>query len=59
MRARTYVVTLFLVGVAGCAAPEPPELDYLPPSGQPPADRSAFVQQQPWLVTAISPHDPA
>ena len=27
-----------------------PELDYLPPSGQPAAGRSAFVRQQPWLV---------
>jgi hypothetical protein len=50
MCTRTAVVTLFLAGVAGCAAPERPELDYLPPSGQPPAERSAFVRQQPWLV---------
>jgi hypothetical protein len=50
MCTRTAVVTLFLAGVAGCAAPERPELDYLPPSGQPAADRSAFVRQQPWLV---------
>ena len=50
MRTRTAVVTLFVAGIAGCAAPERPELDYLPPSGQPSADRSAFVRQQPWLV---------
>ena len=49
MRSANAVVTLFLV-VAGCAEPERPELDYLPPSGQPAADRSAFVRQQPWLV---------
>jgi hypothetical protein len=50
MCTRTAVLTLFLAGIAGCAAPERPELDYLPPSGQPAADRSAFVRQQPWLV---------
>jgi hypothetical protein len=48
MRASTAVVMLFLA--AGCASPETPELDYLPPSGEPAADRSAFVRQQPWLV---------
>jgi hypothetical protein len=47
---RTAVVTLFLAGFAGCASPKAPELDYLPPSGQPAAERSAFVRQQPWLV---------
>lgn len=50
MRIRTAVTTLMLTGVAGCAAPEAPELGYLPPSGRPPVERSAFVQQQPWLV---------
>ena len=50
MRTGTAVTTLLLAAVAGCAAPDTPELDYLPPSGQPAADRSAFVQQQPWLV---------
>jgi hypothetical protein len=50
MRTRTAVVTLFLAGAAGCAAPDRPELGYLPPSGQPAAARSAFVRQQPWLV---------
>jgi hypothetical protein len=50
MRTRIAVVTLFLAGAAGCAAPDRPELDYLPPSGQPAPDRSAFVRQQPWLV---------
>jgi hypothetical protein len=47
---RPAAVTLLLAGFAGCAAPDPPELDYLPPSGQPAAARSAFVRQQPWLV---------
>jgi hypothetical protein len=50
MRTRTAVVTLSLAGAAGCAAPAPPELDYLPPSGQPAPHRSAFMRQQPWLV---------
>jgi hypothetical protein len=50
MRTGTLAVLLLLSGVAGCAAPERPELDYLPPSGRPAADRSAFVRQQPWLV---------
>jgi hypothetical protein len=45
---RAVAVTLLLTG-AGCAA-VPPELDYLPPSGQPAAERSAFVRQRPWLV---------
>jgi hypothetical protein len=47
---RTAVFMLLLAGFAGCAAPKPPELDYLPPSGQPAAERSAFVRQRPWLV---------
>lgn len=47
---RTTVAALLLAGGAGCAAPDSPELGYLPPSGAPAADRSAFVQQQPWLV---------
>jgi hypothetical protein len=47
---RTAVVTLLLAGFVSCASPEIPELDYLPPSGQPAAERSAFVRQQPWLV---------
>jgi hypothetical protein len=50
MRTGTSAVLLLLSGVAGCAAPERPELEYLPPSGRPAADRSAFVRQQPWLV---------
>lgn len=50
MRTGTAAATLLLAGIAGCAAPDRPEVDYLPPSGQPAADRSAFVQQQPWLV---------
>jgi hypothetical protein len=36
--------------LAACGTPDRPELDYLPPSGAPAASRSAFVQQQPWLV---------
>jgi hypothetical protein len=47
---RTAVFMLLLAGFAGCAAPKPPELDYLPPSGQPAAERSAFVRQRPWLL---------
>jgi hypothetical protein len=50
MRTGTSAMLLLLAGVASCAAPERPELDYLPPSGQPAAARSAFVRQQPWLV---------
>jgi hypothetical protein len=50
MRTGTSIVVLLLAGAAGCAAPERPELDYVPPSGQPAPDRSAFVRQQPWLV---------
>jgi hypothetical protein len=50
MRTGTSAILLLLAGAAGCATPERPELDYLPPSGEPPADRSAFVRQQPWLV---------
>jgi hypothetical protein len=50
IRLRPAAVTLLLAGFAGCATPEPPELDYLPPSGQPAVERSAFVRQQPWLV---------
>jgi hypothetical protein len=36
--------------LAGCGTPDRPELDYLPPSGEPAGARSALVQQQPWLV---------
>jgi hypothetical protein len=50
MRARTAVVPLFLAGIASCAGPDRPELGYLPPSGQPAADRSAFVRRPAWLV---------
>jgi hypothetical protein len=49
-KTRTAVVTLLLACSAGCATSKPPKLDYLPPSGQPAAERSAFVRQQPWLV---------
>jgi hypothetical protein len=50
MRTRAAVASLFLAVLAGCAAPDRPELDYVPPSGEPVATRSAFVRQQPWLV---------
>jgi hypothetical protein len=50
MRARIAVATLFLIGTTGCAAPDTPDLGYLPPSGHPAADRTAFVRQQAWLV---------
>jgi hypothetical protein len=50
MHTTTSVVILLLAGIAGCGGPERPELEYLPPSGQPAAERSAFVRQQPWLV---------
>ena len=36
--------------LAACGSPDRPELDYLPPSGAPAPSRSAFVQQQSWLV---------
>jgi hypothetical protein len=50
IRTRTAFVTVLLAGFSSCAAPERPEIDYLPPSGQPAAERSAFVRQHPWLV---------
>jgi hypothetical protein len=50
MRTGTSAMLLLLAGVGSCAAPERPELDYLPPSGRPAAERSALVRQQPWLV---------
>jgi hypothetical protein len=43
-------LALMIACLVGCAAPRTPELDYLPPSGEPASDRSAFVQQRPWLV---------
>jgi hypothetical protein len=50
MGARITVATLFLMGTTSCAVPDRPDLGYLPPSGRPPADRTAFVRQQAWLV---------
>jgi hypothetical protein len=50
MGTRTLLITLVLACFGGCGAPGTPGLDYLPPSGKPAADRSAFVQQRPWLV---------
>ena len=44
------LATLFLIGTTSCAAPDTPDVGYRPPSGQPPADRAAFVRQQAWLV---------
>ena len=50
MHSRTALVALLGAGLAGCAEPRPPALDYLPPSGAPAVPRSAVVEQQPWLV---------
>ena len=50
MRTRVSVSALMITCLAGCGAPPTPELDYLPPSGEPAPNRSAFVQQRPWLV---------
>ena len=50
MHSRTALVALLGAGLAGCAEPRPPALDYLPPSGTPPLPRSAVVEQPPWLV---------
>jgi len=50
MPSRIALVALLGAGVAACAPPRAPALDYLPPSGAPPEDRSAVVEQQPWLV---------
>ena len=50
MHSRTALVALLGAGLAGCAEPRRPALDYLPPSGMPPLPRSAVVEQPPWLV---------
>jgi hypothetical protein len=50
MPSRTALAALLGAGLAGCAEPRPPALDYLPPSGAPAVPRSAVVEQQPWLV---------
>jgi len=50
MRTRMSLAALTIACLGGCGAPRTPELDYLPPSGEPASDRSAFVKQRPWLV---------
>jgi hypothetical protein len=50
MHSRTALAALLGAGLSGCAAPRPPALDYLPPSGAPAEHRSAVVEQQPSLV---------
>lgn len=50
MDRRTLPVALIMLSLAGCASPRAPALEYLPPSGEPAAVRSAVVQQSPWLV---------
>jgi hypothetical protein len=50
MRTPTCLTALTIACLGGCGAPRTPELDYVPPSGEPASDRSAFVQQRPWLV---------
>jgi hypothetical protein len=50
MRNRTALAVLLTAGLCACAGPRTPELDYLPPSAAPARDRSALVEQQPWLV---------
>lgn len=50
MESRAALAALTVACLAGCGAPRTPELEYLPPSGRPAADRSAVVQQGAWLV---------
>jgi hypothetical protein len=50
MHRQRALAALLCAGLAGCAAPKAPALDYLPPSGAPAAHRSALVEQPPWLV---------
>jgi len=50
MRGRTALVAVLIAGLGACGGPRAPELDYLPPSGAPARERSALVEQQPWLV---------
>lgn len=50
MRNRAALAVLLTAALCACAGPRTPELDYLPPSAAPAPDRSALVEQQPWLV---------
>lgn len=50
MGGRSAVALLIACGLGACAAPRTPELDYLPPTGEPPALRAAVVQQAPGLL---------
>ncbi len=50
MDRRTLLAVLTVLGLAGCGTPRTPALEYLPPTGEPAAVRSAVVQQGPWLV---------
>jgi hypothetical protein len=50
MRSRTALIALLSAGLGACGGVRAPELDYLPPSAAPAKDRSALVEQQPWLV---------
>jgi hypothetical protein len=50
MRSRTALAALLTAGLGACGGPRAPALDYLPPSAAPARDRSALVEQQPWLV---------
>jgi hypothetical protein len=50
MRSATILAIAIGASVGGCGSPDVPELGYLPPSGQPVADRSAVVRQPTWLV---------
>jgi hypothetical protein len=50
MFGRTPFLALLAACLSSCGPPARPELGYLPPSGEPASERSAFVQQRPWLV---------
>jgi hypothetical protein len=50
MRSSIALAVVLAVSLGGCSSPRPPTLDYLPPSGNPAAKRSAVVRQPPWLV---------
>ena len=50
MRSSIALAVVLAASLGGCGSPRPPALDYLPPSGNPPATPSAVVRQPPWLV---------
>lgn len=50
MQRRWALLVTAAIALGACAGPRVPELAYLPPSGLPPAGRSAFVQQHAPLV---------